>query len=344
MAEYKTKLDLRIFDDTTTQTTLLPALSPEMKIYYERELIEMAEGKLVHDQFGDKYPIPRGGGKQIEFRKYAPLDKALVPLDEGVTPKGGNLRVTAIIAEISQYGDWTRLSDMLELTAIDNNILQATKLHGSQAGRTLDTITREILNGGTQVQYAPKIVGGVETEVLSRGALNQNCKLTPDLFFRAAAELETMNAETIDDSYVAIIHPLAAYDLMRNEEWINVHQYAQPENIYKGEIGMIGNVRFVRTSEAKVFQNDTCPGGATNSTGRYGVFSTLVLGARAYGVTEVEGGGLEVIVKQKGYGEDPLSQRSSVGWKATKTAERLVEEYMIRIESLSAYSDRVFPK
>ena len=68
------------------------------------------------------------------------------------------------------------------------------------------------------------------------------------------------------------------------------------------------------------------------------MFATLVLGADAYGVTEIEGGGLQHIVKQLGYGADPLNQRSSVGWKGIKTAKRLVEEYMVRIESCSSYS------
>jgi len=71
------------------------------------------------------------------------------------------------------------------------------------------------------------------------------------------------------------------------------------------------------------------------------VYSTLVLGANAYGVTELENGGLEHIVKQLGSAgtADPLNQRASAGWKATKTAERLVENYMIRIESCSSFAD-----
>ena len=71
------------------------------------------------------------------------------------------------------------------------------------------------------------------------------------------------------------------------------------------------------------------------------VFGTLVLGAHAYGVTELEGGGLEHIVKQLGYGDDPLNQRASVGWKGMRAAERLVEQYMVRIESVSSYSGMV---
>ena len=50
-------LDLQLFA-TTTQTTGLAALSDEMKTYYEKRLIDNAEPNLVHDQFGDKYPIP----------------------------------------------------------------------------------------------------------------------------------------------------------------------------------------------------------------------------------------------------------------------------------------------
>ena len=67
------------------------------------------------------------------------------------------------------------------------------------------------------------------------------------------------------------------------------------------------------------------------------VFASLFMGQGAYGVTEVEGGGLETIVKQKGSAgtADPLDQRSSVGWKAIKTAEILLPQYLVRVESCS---------
>lgn len=318
-------LNLRLFD---TQTTLLPGLSAEMKTYYEDRLIDIAEPKLVHDQFGDKYPIPKNGGKTIEFRKYSPLGKATTPLTEGVTPAGNSLNVTTLTATVDQFGDYIKLSDMLDLTAIDNNVVQATKLLGSQSGRTLDTITREVLAGGTSVIYAPK---GDGTVVTSRATLDETCKLNVDLIFRAKTQLAAMNANPIDDTYVAIIHPYVSYDLMRDPEWVDVHKYMDAEKIYDGEIGKLGGVRFVETSEAKIWKDGTTPAGLA-------VFSTLVLGSNAFGVTEIQGGGLQHIVKQLGYGDDPLNQRSSCGWKATKVAKRLVEEYMVRIESCSAYS------
>ena len=218
------------------------------------------------------------------------------------------------------------------MTAIDNNVVQATRVLASQAGRTMDSITRDVLAGGTNVIYAPKqAADGTETAVTSRKALDKSCTLTPKLFFQAAAQLGAMNADPIGDSYVAIIHPYAAYDLKTCKEFMEVHKYADPDTMFRGEIGKLGNIRFIETSEAKIWKDDTCPAGLA-------VFGTLVLGAHAYGVTELEGGGLEHIVKQLGYGDDPLNQRASVGWKGMRAAERLVEQYMVRIESVSSYS------
>ena len=333
MKDKTMQLDLQMFATASTQnqnTTGASGMSAEMKTFYEKRLIDQAEPALVHDQFGDPYPIPANGGKNIEFRKYDSLPKATTPLTEGVTPDGQTMNVSTVTAEVRQYGGWVPITDTLQLTAIDNNIVQATKIIASQAGRTLDTIVRDVLAGGTNVIYAPKIgEGGAETAVTSRATLDATCQLTSDLIARAATQLKAMNADPIGTSFVGIIHPYVAYDLRRDPDWIDVHKYAQPDEIYNGEIGTLHGVRFVETSEAKIWKGTGCPAGLA-------VFSTLILGAHAYGSTEIEGGGLEHIVKQLGYGDDPLNQRASVGWKAHKTAERLVEQYMVRIESCSA--------
>ena len=325
------KLNLQLF--ATTMTTETGSLSAEMKTFYEKRLLDQAEPLLVHNQFGDKYPIPANNGKKIEFRKYSALPKALTALTEGVTPAGNSLTVTTVEGTVKQYGDWIQLSDMLQMTAIDNNVVQATKLLSSQAGRTLDTVTREVLAGGTNVIYSPKVVDGAETEVLSRSALTPECVLTPFVVMRAAATLEAMNTPKIDGSYVLIIHPYCRETLQESPGWVDVVKYKEGNNTFSGEIGKIGNVRVVTTSEAKVINDSTCP--VVESTTYYSVFTSLLLGANAYGVTMLENGGLQHIVKQLGYGEDPLNQRSSCGWKATSVAVRLCEEYMVRIESLS---------
>lgn len=327
----------RFAGNPNTNTTGTSTLSAEMKTFYDKTLIDEAEPELVHDQFGQERNIPKNGGKTIEFRKFTALPKATTPLTEGVTPDGRSLSVTSQTATVSQYGDYVTLSDMLEMTAIDNTIVETLSLIGSQAGRTLDTVTREKLAAGTNVMYQPTPGSTGETAVTSRAGLTAKNVLTVKEVFRAAAALKAANAKPINGDFVAIIHPYVAYDLMMEagDQWIDIQKYKNPENIYNGEIGKIGGVRFVQTTEAKIWK-----GTADNCADGVAVFGTLFIAANAYGKTSVNGGGLETIVKQKGSGgtSDPLDQRSTIGWKAVKTAEILTEEYMIRVESGSSWN------
>lgn len=390
-------------------------LTPEMKTYYSDYLIDNAEPALVYDKFAQKVNIPRGNGKTIQFRKYNPLPTLTESIAEGVTPTGQRIDMNTVNATVAQYGGYVEFSDFLLMSAIDNNLCMATKLLGAQAGRTLDAITREVVCGGTNVQYAD---GQVSARHLLTGGNEdpaENCYLTVSAIRRAVRSLKNQNAEKIDGSYIAIIHPDCAYDLMNDPNWKFPHQYATPENIYEGEIGKIEGVRFIESTEAKVFSavdilpglkltvaedvngmaivkfnsnmpvednalvgknvviggktvkitsntasemnvienmGDTvipslvhCSAGdviASADGGASGkdVYATLVFGDNAYGTTSIEGGGLEHIVKQLGSSgaDDPLNQRATVGWKASKVSVRLCEAFMVRIETLASVS------
>lgn len=388
-------------------------LTPEMKTYYSDYLIDNAEPALVHDMFAQKVNIPTGNGKTIQFRKYNPLGKLTTPMAEGVTPTGQTMSASTVEATVAQYGGYVEFTDMLLMTAVDNNLCMATKLLGSQAGRTLDTITREVLVGGTNVQYGDGQVSARHLLVGGREDYSDNHYLTVDAVRRAVLFLKKQNAEKINGSYIAIVHPDCVYDLMSDENWRHPHQYASPEEIYEGEIGRIEGVRFIESSEAKVFvAPDLCSDGRymvvqadnegnnngysvsgqltpdmigreviLNSTKLYigrvdddegmvwlyrdkefkypsltradagdriypgeagaegrDIYATLIFGDNAYGTTSIENGGLEHIVKQLGSAgsSDPLNQRASVGWKASKATVRLVEAFMVRVETTSS--------
>ena len=269
------EMDLRLFDagnnvNTTegyantntgavTPYTEIEGLSEEMQTYYSDYLLDNAEPKLIHDQFAQKITIPKGCGKTVRFRKYDPLPKLSTTLCEGVTPDGQSLNMSTVEATVHQYGGYVELSDLLMLSAVDNNLLMATKLLGAQAGRTLDTITREVLCGGTNVQYA---AGQVSARFLLKGGLPEgNHYLTVDCIKRAVRTLKSQNAEKIDGAYVCIIHPDCAYDLTNDLNWKYPYQYAAQHQLFEGEIGMIEGVRFVESPEAKVFRGtEVAPG------------------------------------------------------------------------------------
>lgn len=390
-----------------------------MKTYYDKALIHFAKPRLVHAEFGQKKPIPSGAGKTIEFRKFSPLPKALVPLTEGVTPKGNSLNVSTVESTVEQYGDYITMSDMLTLSSVDNVVLETQNVLGDQAGRTLDTVIREKVNAGTNVQYAD---GKADRNVLVGGeaTYEDNDYLTVAAVKRAVATLKRNNAAPYKDGcYVAIIHPDVANDLTNDPAWREVKQNVDPKDWYEGTIGKIFGVVFVESTEAKIFRAaplrnpetlergdagtltvikvsgkeitiaepltsaeatalasrgiqiggldltiSSATAGAAGSAkltftedvpssvvpdniiyptgaGKNGrdIYSTLFIAKNAYGVTNVEGGGLETIIKQKGSAGtgDPLDQRSTVGWKATQTAEILSPEFLVRVETTASY-------
>jgi N4-gp56 family major capsid protein len=320
------------YTGATTAFAGVNTLTPEMKTYYDTELLENARPEMIHAQFGRKQSIPKGRGKSIEWRKFNTLANAAV-LVEGVIPTGQKLGVSFINDNIDQYGTYVSVSDMLELTAIDPVILEGQTELSASAGRTQDELTRNDLMAGTNVIYAQKNTDGALTDVASRSALTAACKLTPDTINRAVTALKKMNAPTINGDYVAIIHPSVAYDLRASAEWLDVHKYAQPDEIFNGEIGKLHGVRFVETTQAKIFK-----GGSGDPTG-LAVYATLVLGKDAYGVVDVEGGGLQMIVHNKTEAGGPLDQFSTIGYKLTTNgAKILYEDRMVRIESCSTYS------
>lgn len=312
-----------------TNTTTQNSLAPEIKEFWDKALITLAQPELIHDQFAQQRDIPNGTGKTIEFRQFDPLPELTTPLIEGVTPDGQALSVTRTTATVAQYGGYVTTSDVLQLTALDPIVSEATKLIARQAGESLDTITREIINAGTNVIYA---MGTNTSAPASRAALaytspSSNNNLTVFDIKRAVRALERQDAPRINGSYVAIIHPDVAFDLMADPKWEDPHKYVDTVNIYEGEIGRLYGVRFVKNTRAKVFT-----GAGASSVD---VYSTLVIAQDAYGTTKVSGGGLRHIVKPLGSGgsSDPLEQRGTIGWKAIKTAKILIQQYLVRIES-----------
>lgn len=383
-------------------TTYSPGLSPEMKTFYDKTLLKEARPNLVHAQMGQKRNIPKNGGKTIEFRGYTALPKTLIPLAEGVTPNGSSLNVKTITATVEQYGDYVALSDMIMVAAIDNNLVEANELLGAQSGETLDRLTAEVINSGTNAQFA--------NGKLSRSTLATGDVLTVEEIKKAVRTLKRFNVKKIKGDYVGIIHPDVSYDLTSDPAWENVKTYSDPKDFYAGEIGRIHGVRFVETTEALIFYGDiatdvstltvakvdgdkiyveeavtsaqatalaskavivkgkkltitsgtageggeavltmseTVPADIVPKTTIYGgtgaadgrpVYSTLIVGANAYGVIDLANGGIQTITKQLGSAgtADPLDQRATTGWKAAHAAVILSQEAMVRIESVSS--------
>ena len=311
-------------------------LSSTIKTYYDTELLENARPNLIHAQFARKQPLPKGRGKSVEWRKWNTLADAPA-LQEGVIPTGQKLGQSSMTSAIVQHGTYVTVSDQLELHAIDNVILGATEELGASAGTTQDKLVRDTLAAGTNVQYCDKVSeAGAHTKVESRAAMDKTSRLTPTEVNKAVTTLKKLKATKINGKYVAIIHPSVTFDIRENKDWIEAHKYADVTPLFDGEIGELHGVRFIETTEAKIWCDSTCP---TKTGGNLCVYSTLFLGKDAFGMIDPEGGGLQMIIKSKEQAGGPLNQFSTLGYKFSTATKILYQERMVRVESTSAYSE-----
>ena len=336
------KMILNLFADASTNVnkTTDSGMSLEMKTFYDTELLENARVKEVYAQFAKKQALPANHGKTVEWRKWNTFAKAS-QLSEGVIPTGQSFGMTHITDSINQYGTYATISDELELHAYDDTILGATEEMGASAAATSESLIVAKLMTNTNAMYCDNIKsdGTVTTPTSCSGlggsATNGYAYLTPDMVNKAATKLKKAKAPTINGKYFAVIHPSVAYDLRQSNGWIEAHKYAQPNEIYNGEIGELHGVRFIENPDAPVCKKtskwNTADGGAS--------YATFFFGKDSFGMIDPAGGALQMIVHDKGEIGGPLNQFSTVGYKfETNGAVVLYPERVLRVMSASAYS------
>lgn len=247
-------INLHLFEDVVNTTSSPNIAAEQPDNFWENKIIFTANKNLVYNQFGDSYPIPANNGKTVEMRIFNPYPIA-GKISETALPDAQAMSISSITATIDQYGAYTKISDLADWTSKDNlNNINAQGL-SDQAARTIDTITREIVVGGSNVLYAPSIAAdGAITPVTSRSSITPNCKINAKLLFRAAAILKAADAPKFEGGYGGVVHPIVAGDLMQDEKnFVDRIKYAAPERFLNGEVGKIADVRVVESSNAKIF-------------------------------------------------------------------------------------------
>ena len=318
------------YTGATTNTT---AMTAEMKIFYNTEVLENSREKMIFGQLGSKQSLPANHGKSIEWRKFDTLPQA-DKLQEGVIPEGKTQGMTSMTVPIDQYGMYVTISDQLELHAIDDAILGATEEIGASAGESYDKLVRAVLMTGANVMFADvynaegSYVSTPDTRTELVGAKANVAYLTPKMINKVVTAMKKNKVPTFSGGkYLAVIHPSVAEDLRESNAWIEAHKYARPEEIYNGEIGELHGVRFVESNLAPIVKS-----------GDTAVYLTMFFGKDAFGVIDPEGAGMETIIKSKDQVGGPLNQFSTIGTKFSMAAKILYPERLLTVESLSSYS------
>lgn len=309
----------------TTTTEVTAAVNN----FYDRRLLLKAVPLFAHTRWAQVRDIPRNNTDVIKFRRYTLLTAATTALSEGVTPTGSTLAVTDVSATVAQYGDFVTLTDKLTFTTLDPVLTETADLLGTQAGDTLDQLTRTVLAAGTTIQYASTATANNEITSAMKISKAEIQEAVRTLKTNNARKITSMvdpstgfNTSPLPACFVAIVHPNTTFDLKNVPGFIRVEEYGQKKAM-EGEVGCLDEVRFVESTNAYV---NTGAG-----SGSIDVYYTIILGAEAYGITRVSGEAMKNIIKPLGSAgsADPLDQRQTSGWKATFVAKILNNNFMV---------------
>ena len=231
----------------TTSAGLRPSVLEE---FIERTLLENMKPAMVHSMDAQKRTLPLNNGKRVKFRKFDPMPAITAPLAEGVTPEGQSLNMTSFTAMVKPYGGYVTMTDELNLYQIDNISKEAATLLSDQAALTLDTVARDQLNTGLNVQYV--------NNKTSRAALTTSDILNYNEIKKAVRTLKRNNVKPCGDGYYhAIVHPDVVHDLTSDTMWVDVAKYQDKAAVQQNELGTIYKVKFFESTNAKTFEAQT---------------------------------------------------------------------------------------
>ena len=311
---------------TITNVTNHNQLSAEDKTFYEKTLITRLLPQLNFYKDAKKKKLPKNQGTTINFRKFNSLTAPSASLTEGVTPDGNDLDITTITAVVKQEGDYVLISDLIQMTGIDPVLTETSELLGEEAAEVVDNRIQTALASGTNVYFA----GNATTRAGLESASTKH--LISDDIKKIVRKLKNAKARRFADGYYHMqVDPDIAYDLMSDNDWVDVSKYAKPEQMQKGELGKMHGMKFFETTNLQVVDS------SSTAASKIPVHIAFAYGKDSYDCIDLEGGAgkPEIIVKPNGSAgtTDPLNQRASAGWKACFTAVITQPLALVRVET-----------
>jgi N4-gp56 family major capsid protein len=293
--------------DTITVTTgtigTAGNVAGDLQTYFSANLLEVAERNTILNQFGDKVPIPSNSSKTIDFVREEKFAVTATPtqLTEGLPPDAQGITINQFQAVAEQYGFLVRLSDLAELTAKHPVVQRTMQLLGIQASELYDQLIYNVLVANTNVYRPNAKVSNATLTATDVFGYNDIVAVEAALQVNAARPMES-------GDYVCVVAPTVYANIQKDPDWKASHQLAQPDAIWKGEVGSLSGMRIVR-SNAPAFS------AITNATAGYAnnVYAGFAIGRFAYQISDLQN--LRAYVVAPGGQSDPLQQSRKLGWK-----------------------------
>lgn len=284
----------------------------------KQSFLENGEPSTVFMRFWTK--ASHQGYKSITWPRLGVMKTSLAEaaLTEGITPDWHTNVVKTVTAVPTQLGDYSIISDVLDVETLLPIIAAQGKELANNAGRLIDEFIQDALaNSSIGAMFA-----GSAT---SRDTLTAADTMDLNLVLKATTFLASQGQT--GERFKIIMHPNVFLDYAKSSQtntWLNKLIYEDFKGIKDGFVTAGVNYDIYISSNVKPFSVDAGL-----------VFPTYVFRDGAYGVGTLQN--LQTFYKPFGAAgtEDPLNQRATVGWKCMYGAAVLNDLFIVRIESMA---------
>jgi N4-gp56 family major capsid protein len=326
-------------------------------IMAEREMLKRAEPIKVLSSFGMQKQVPQNKTDTVVFRRALPLDAAAngAPvvnsgdyiLQEGTTPAARTINYQDVTTTLQNYGVLMKLSSKAAYLYEDDIPGDMTKIVGEHMGSIEEMIAYGVVRGGTNVVYAN---GSARTSV--------NTAITLNKLRQAARVMESAHAKRVTEklaagpnfgtaavhpAYLVFIHTDMEADIRNLVGFTPVVEYGTQKPVHEREIGAVEQFRFITSPYFRPFlqAGGAVSAGAFLSNGGTSlttadVYPLIVVAQDAWGQVALKGMGacdVTYLAPNQKTHANPLGMFGYVGCQFWKTAVRLNESWMVRIES-----------
>lgn len=314
-------------------------ISPRTAAYASKDLLTRGLPFLCLEKFGQAKVLASNVSRTIRFRRYTALNNTPVALIEGVTPLGQSLTYTDVTANLVQYGDMVKITDIVSDTHEDPILKEATDLLGEQAAQLVENMRFGVIRAGTNVLFANgasrAAVNTVLTTVIQRRAIRALKRQNARFITKIVRSTVAYQTENVAPGFVGLIHTDCEADVRNMVGFTPAERYGSITP-WESEIGKVEDVRYVSSTIFTPFINaGGAMGAMLSSNGSAAdVYPVLFIGADAYGIVALKGqyAITPMVVNPKPSDSDPLAQRGSVAWKTLQTAVILNDAWMMRAE------------
>lgn len=321
-------------------------LGSYFQAYLSKQLVDRIKETLKLNDYAQQVDLPKNiGSNSVKFFQYdtTPASSNVQTLTEG-TPISTfrEVGLNSVSVSLTQFGEAVKISDVLSMTSLFDVLKEAVGTMGEEASLKADDLSRDQLVTGTDVggnSTAKRFGQGIASFATLVSTSAASAFLDAEDLMDAVTALKASKANPLSGQFVALVPPQISRDLFRDTDFLNT-VYRNPESkVGSFPAGTLGSFYGVRIAEHTNPFIESTTSGTYDAAG--GIYSTVVLGANAFGVVKIAGDSPfspRIILNNQADKSDPLNQTTVAGYKTFYAAKLLNAKRAVVIKAKSRFA------